>query len=219
MLKEASKRDAAQTFEAGMTFQEYMADFRVHRDEFIDHYKRLANIVSELQNNPPLSNVRVLAVSEDWCPDCVFNVPILARFVEASQLSFLRIVRRPECAALADRYPGRGGSSRVPTFIFLDQSEGVIGHWSERCASSHTWFKSFTKDHPMPQLDIRNGIPAPPLLSWMKLRIASERHRFYGGVWRDVLSEIQVILSKNRLQGNDDRLRLSLEVNLPLPEE
>jgi hypothetical protein len=71
----------------------------------------------------------------------------------------------------------------------------------------------------MPQLDIRNGIPAPPLLSWMKLRIASERNRFYGGVWRDVLSEIQVILSKNRLQGNDDRLRLSLEVNLPLPEE
>lgn len=204
MLQDGSRTDAAQTFETGMTFQEYMADLRVHRDEFVDHHEQLAGIVSELQNNPPLSNVRVLVISEDWCPDCVFNIPILARFVEASQLSSLRIVRRPECTALADSYPGRGGSSRVPTFIFLDQRDVVIGHWSERCASSHRWFKTFTQDHPMPQLDIRAGIPAPPLLSWMKLRIASERDRFYGGVWRDVLSEIQAILSKHRLQGNDN---------------
>jgi hypothetical protein len=55
----------------------------------------------------------------------------------------------------------------------------------------------------MPRLDIENGIPAPPLLSWMKFRIATERDRFYGGAWRDVLSEIQVILSRNRLYGND----------------
>ena len=48
----------------------------------------------------------------------------------------------------------------------------------------------------MPELDIRNGIPAPPLLSWMKLRLASERDRFYGGAWRDVLAEIHVILGK-----------------------
>jgi hypothetical protein len=48
----------------------------------------------------------------------------------------------------------------------------------------------------MPQLDIRNGIPAPPLLGWMRLRISSERERFYGGVWRDVLSEIQVIVTR-----------------------
>jgi hypothetical protein len=30
----------------------------------------------------------------------------------------------------------------------------------------------------------------------MKMRISSERDRFYGGVWRDVLSEIQVVLGK-----------------------
>ena len=196
MMTEGQVRDVAQTFEAGLTFHDYMADFRVHRDEFVEHYERLAGIVSELRNDPPLPNVRVLAISEDWCPDCVFNVPILARFVEASSQASLRIARRPECKSLANHYPGRGGSSRVPTFIFLGNADGVIGHWSERCASSQRWFEAFTKDFPMPQLDIRNGIPAPPLLSWMKLRIASERERFYGGGWRDVLSEIQVIVTR-----------------------
>jgi Thioredoxin len=195
-MMEAQMSDEAQTFEAGMTFPGYMADLRVHRDEFIEHYERLAGIVSELRNDPPLSNVRVLVIAEDWCPDCVFNLPILARFVEASSQASLRIMRRPECKSLADRYRGRGGSSRVPTFVLLGKSDGVIGHWSERCASSQRWFEAFTKDHPMPQLDIRNGIPAPPLLSWMKLRISSERDRFYGGVWRDVLAEIRVILDK-----------------------
>ena len=101
--------DTAQTFEAGMTFDEYMADLRVHRDEFREHYERLAGIVGELRKDPPLNNARVLAIAEDWCPDCVFNVPILARFVEASSHAALRIVRRPECKSLADRYRGRGG--------------------------------------------------------------------------------------------------------------
>ena len=188
--------DTAQTFEAGMTFDEYMADLRVHRDEFREHYERLAGIVGELRNDPPLNNARVLAIAEDWCPDCVFNVPILARFVEASSHAALRIVRRPECKSLADRYRGRGGGSRVPTFVFLGEADDVIGYWSERCASSQGWFDGFTKDHPMPQLDIRNRIPEPPLLSWMKLRISSERDRFYGGVWRDVLGEIHVILGR-----------------------
>jgi hypothetical protein len=192
---EAQMSDAAQTFAAGMTLDHYMADLRVHRDDFIEHYERLAGIVDELRNDPPLPDIRVLAIAEDWCPDCVFNVPILARFVEASgQASSLRIVRRSEYKSLADRYRGRGGASRVPTFIFLDNAGAVIGHWSERCASSQRWFEAFTKDHPMPELDIRNGIPAPPLLSWMKLRISLERDRFYGGVWRGVLAEIQVIV-------------------------
>jgi hypothetical protein len=73
---EAQMSDATQTFDAGMTLDDYMADLRVHRDDFTEHYERLAGIVDELRNDPPLPNVRVLAISEDWCPDCVFNVPI-----------------------------------------------------------------------------------------------------------------------------------------------
>jgi hypothetical protein len=198
---EAEMSDEAQAFEAGMTFDYYMADLRVHRDDAIAHYARLAGIVDELRGNPPLPNIRVLAIAEDWCPDCVFNVPILARLVEASSEARLRIVRRPECKSVADRYRGRDDVSHVPTFIFLDDADGVIGHWSERCASSQLWFDTFTKDHPMPKLEIRDGIPGPILLSWMKLRIASERDRFYGGVWRGVLAEIHVILGKIHPRG------------------
>jgi hypothetical protein len=162
----------------------------VHRKEFAEHYERLAEIVAELRYERPLADVRTLAIVEDWCPDCVFNIPIVARFAEASPRALLRIVRRSECRPLADAFPGCGGISRVPTFVFLDNTDSVIGYWSERCESSQRWFDTFTKNNPMPELDIRDGIPAPRLLDWMKLRMSLERERFYEGVWRDVLEEI-----------------------------
>jgi hypothetical protein len=173
-----------------MTFEEYAADIRVHHQAFLEHYERLAEIVDELRDDPHIANVRTLAITEDWCPDCVFNIPIIARLTEASRRESLRIVRRTECRPLADSFPGRGGVSRVPTFVFLNDAGGVIGHWSERCASSQKWFDMFTKDHPLPDLDINDGIPAPPLLKWMNLRISSERDWFYMGGWREVLAEV-----------------------------
>jgi hypothetical protein len=187
---------AARTFATGLTFNEYAADLRVHRKEFAEHYERLAEIVVELRDERPLAGVRTLAIVEDWCVDNVFNIPIVARLAEASQRAPLRIVRRGECRPLADAFPGRGGISRVPTFVFLDSMDNVIGYWSERCKSSQRWFDTFTKNSPMPELDIRDGIPAPGLLDWMKLRISVERERFYEGVWRDVLEEICAALGK-----------------------
>lgn len=186
--------EAIDAFREGLTFEEYRAGMRVHREAFDAQYDRLAAIVNEMRGHSPLSNIRTLAISEDWCPDCVFNLPILARLVEASAGAELRIVRRPAYRILAGKYPGRGGASRIPTFIFIGETDTVIGHWSERCASSQRWFDDFTKQYPLPALEFVDGIPSPPLMDWMRLRIAKEGPRFYDGVWRDVVTEIADIV-------------------------
>lgn len=186
--------DAATTFATGLTFDEYAASLRVHHQEFAEHYQRTAAIVDELRRESPLAKVRTLAIVEDWCVDSVLNVPIVARFAEASGPSPLRFVRRQECTELADVFPGRGGVNRLPTFVFLDDAGGLIGYWSERCESSQRWMDTFTKSHPIPALDIREDIPAPQLLDWMRLRISLERDRFHAGAWRDVLAEMRAIL-------------------------
>ncbi|MGH8201299.1 MAG: thioredoxin family protein [Steroidobacteraceae bacterium] len=140
--------------------------------------------------------MRTLAIVEDWCVDCVLNVPILARLAEASGPAPVRFARRDECKELAQRFRGRGDVNRVPTFVFLDERGGLIAHWSERCASSQRWMDTFTKSHPMPELDLTAGIPAPRLLDWMQLRISLERERFYAGVWREVLAEIRAVTAR-----------------------
>ncbi len=191
--------DAARIFATGLTFDEYAADLRVHRQELADHYRRLTDVVTEVADASPLAELRTLAIVEDWCPDCVFNLPIVARLAEAGRAP-LRIVRRPDCRPLADAFPGRGGVSRIPTLIFLDRTDRVLGHWSERCAASQAWLDAFTREHPMPELEIRDGIPAPRLLAWMKLRISLERERFYRGGWRDVVEEIQRVIDRSAIR-------------------
>jgi hypothetical protein len=138
--------------------------------------------------------MRALVIAEDWCPDCVFNIPVLARIAEASGPACMRIVRRPKYERLADAFPGRGDVSRIPTFIFFDEADSVVGHWSERSARSQQWFDAFTRKDPMPAFEIRDGVPAPGLMAWMERRIALEREQFVLGAWRDVLAEIRAIL-------------------------
>lgn len=197
--------EAMDAFDAGLTFDEYAASVNVHRAALLEHYARLSGLVHELQADSPLpesplADVRILAIVEDWCPDCVFNVPIVARLAEASDSAALRIVRRRDHRALADRFLGRGGVNRLPTFVFLGADGNVTGYWSERCASSERWFASFSKANPMPPLEIEGDMPAPALLDWMQLRIAREGEQFRAGAWRDVLREMRLILEAARFQ-------------------
>src|SRR5690348_2887369 len=96
--------EAMDAFNAGLTFDDYVTTLRVHQAAFREHYTRFSRLVNEVQSDPPLAGVRTLAIVEDWCPDCVFNVPILARLAEASDPASLRIVRRGEFKSLADRF-------------------------------------------------------------------------------------------------------------------
>src|SRR5262249_17494186 len=92
--------NAAELFADGLTFEAYAAELQVHGREFMAHYERLAVIVGELRGRAPRTDVRALAISEDWCVDNLFNLPILARLSEAGAVASLRIVRRSACRPL-----------------------------------------------------------------------------------------------------------------------
>jgi hypothetical protein len=188
--------DMTTAFEKGMAFHEYAADLRVHREAFMEHYARVAEIFARLPCPPLPADLTILVITEDWCPDSVFNVPIVARLAHASGIERLRILRRLDCRPLADAFRGRGAVNRVPTLVFIDAAGRVVGHWSERCASSQRWFDAFIEEHPMPAFELVDGLPAPSLLAWMSLRISSEINRFYDGAWRDVVEEILAIANR-----------------------
>lgn len=193
--------------EARLVFQraslpdEHRNAMRVHRDAFHTHYERLGFLSGKLAAAPPLPAIEILVLTEDWCIDSVLNLPVLERLVEASPGASLRIADRSRHRALADRFPGRSGVSRVPTFIFLRGPDGIAGHWSERCRSARTWVEDFAAADPMPPLDFVDGAPSPSLAAWMARRFEAERQRFYDGVWREVAEEISARLAL----GSDQR--------------
>lgn len=76
--------------------------------------------------------VNVLVLSEDWCPDCTDNLPILNYVAEQTGKVNLRIFSRDENKDIADQFLYNGEFSKIPTIIVLDRQFSVLGHVIER---------------------------------------------------------------------------------------
>ena len=176
---------------AGLSVQEYRKRLKVHAAVFNDHYERLA-FVGAQGSDAGFPPVRILILTEEWCPDSVLNVPLIARLAEASGAE-LRIASRNQYRHVAERFPGRGGVSRLPTVIFMRGPDEVVGHWSERSERDHRWMMEFTKQDPLPELQFDDGQPVPPLAEWMQRRFAAQRPEYEAGGWQDVRDELRAV--------------------------
>ena len=78
------------------------------------------------------SPVKVLVLSEEWCPDCTDGLPIINRVAEESGKLDVRIFPRDQNLDLADQFLNKGEFRSVPTVIFLDDNYDAIGFVSER---------------------------------------------------------------------------------------
>jgi Thioredoxin len=178
---------------SALTFEKYRAQLRIHVSAFNEHYERLAFVLDEERGKAPVGNSRILILTEEYCIDSVLNVPLIARLVEASPDAALRITRRDEHLKLAARFPGRGGTSRLPTVIFLGRSRQVLGYWSERAECAHRWMGTFVAQDPMPELILEDGQPTPRLAPWMDRRFSSQRVIFEAQGWRSVRDELHAL--------------------------
>lgn len=185
--------DVEKCYANALTFEEYRARLRIHVSAFNDHYERLAFVLDEEKGKTPVGNNRILILTEEYCIDSVLNIPLIARLVEVSPDAALRIARRDEHLKLAARFPGRGGTSRLPTVIFLGRSRQVLGYWSERAECAHRWVETFVAQDPMPELILEDGQPAPRLAAWMDRRFSSQRVIFEARGWRSVRDELRAL--------------------------
>ena len=78
------------------------------------------------------SPVKVLVLSEEWCPDCTDGLPIINRIAEESGKLDVRIFPRDQNLDLADQFLNKGEFRSIPTVIFLDDNYEATGFVSER---------------------------------------------------------------------------------------
>jgi thiol-disulfide isomerase/thioredoxin len=90
--------------------------------------------------------VDVLAIVEDWCPDVVANLPILARISDDTEKLRLHVLIRDDTNRdIADTYPWEG-RSHIPTYVFSDSSGEELGVIIERTAPIREHVQSFLND-------------------------------------------------------------------------
>ncbi|MGE5560438.1 MAG: thioredoxin family protein [Chloroflexota bacterium] len=140
-------RDA---FAKGMTYEQYTAAMQANRVEAEAIY-RDAGAPADLRDflqayaNRHGGVVHVAVFSDDRCPDCLENVPVLARLASEVPGFELRVFRRGEHQeALAALFPE--GKARVPAFAFYDSDWRHLMTWIERPEGATRFLEDGLKD-------------------------------------------------------------------------
>ena len=123
--------------ERALSFQEYVdkAEMNVptikanYEDTQIseEDHKYFASLSSKLEKGA----IKVLALSEPWCGDCVENLPIVAKLASLYPCFDLLVFSRDDNLDIMDRYL-TDGKRVIPVFVFFDEKGQEIGRFIER---------------------------------------------------------------------------------------
>jgi hypothetical protein len=137
--------------------------------------------------------LRVLVVSEDWCPDCALNVPILMMIAETNSAFEVRFLGRDDNLDLLE-FARKGQRKAIPTFFFFDERWSEVGHWVERPARADAFLLEWDHTHAAPDEADRTAEV------WREFRRERGAYRdelfLQHGLWLDTVGELRRILSR-----------------------
>ncbi len=123
-------------FAQGMTFQQYLDQMGTNKEKFV---QLLGEIKIKPEDRAALdrlgTKLKVLVITEDWCGDALYNVPVLARMVEGKPNVELRVFLRDKNPDLMDQYLNQGMYRSIPVFAFFDETMKEVARFIERPAA------------------------------------------------------------------------------------
>ncbi|WP_026342522.1 thioredoxin family protein [Paenibacillus fonticola] len=93
-----------------------------------------------------LSGLHCLILCTDWCPDVIWNVPVLFRVMEQSGIP-TEVLIMEEHLDTMDLFLTNGGRAQ-PIAVFLKTSGEVLGRWGARPAYIQAVMDQFKSSHP-----------------------------------------------------------------------
>ena len=132
--------DAAR-WDAALRFPAYLSSVVKNADLWQGVY-RMATVSPDAVRRlvPKASEWRLLALSEDWCGDCVSCLPVIARLAEQSGIDY-RIVGRDANADVMDAHLTAGARS-IPVVMVLDVELRRRAWWGPRPSPVQRWMRS-----------------------------------------------------------------------------
>ena len=120
-------------FDAAMTPAQYVAAMEQNREQFEANLAATRITDEERGFFAGLrSTLNVLVLSENWCPDCTTNVPIIVRLAKETDGLNVRLLKRDGNEEIADQYTLADGRNHIPTYIILDENLHELGYFLER---------------------------------------------------------------------------------------
>lgn len=127
----------SERFVQGLSYPQFLAQAKSNRDGFEQNHHEFrlheADRSFFVAFNGKYGPLKVLAIGEDWCPDVVRGLPVMAIIAEETGME-LRVFLRDQNPDLMDLYLKEGKFRSIPVFAFFDRNFKPIGHWIERPA-------------------------------------------------------------------------------------
>ncbi len=122
----------------GLSWETYIGMCTKNVERMKSIYRKVdvpADIVGAFRAKGPFN---IVCIAEDWCPDCVQNVPLIVRLVESLPGTNLSLFFRDRNAELMDHYL-TNGKKVVPTAIFFDRDLNELGKWAGPSRKAKAW--------------------------------------------------------------------------------
>ncbi len=114
------------------TIRHNFDDFQIKEE----HHRYFSALAARL----PKAAVKVLALSESWCGDCVENLPILCKLESLYSFMQVFIFPRDQNLDIMDQYL-TDGVRVIPVFVFFDEKNEEIGTFVERPKGAHDFME------------------------------------------------------------------------------
>jgi hypothetical protein len=123
---------SAERFAQGMTVPEYVAQMRTNREVFARLHTETPVRPEDRDALAGLGRkVKILVITEDWCPDSLRTIPALARLVDGLPHVEMRLFLRDANPDVMDQYLKRGQFRAIPVFAVFDEEMNEVGRMIE----------------------------------------------------------------------------------------
>ena len=121
-----------ESFDSGMSTQEYIEQIKVNKDPFVEIYNKV-DIPSDATRwvdglNSP---VNLAVFTADWCGDAVSTTPVILRLADSSTNINLQVFNRDDDVPLADTFLPEHRAGTVPIFVALDDDMNEVARFIE----------------------------------------------------------------------------------------
>ena len=120
-------------FQQGMTLAQYLDQMGTNKERFVELLGEIKVRDEDRQAIAGLGKkLNVLVITEDWCGDALYNVPVLAKLVEGNPDVELRVFLRDKNPDLMNQFLNQGLYRSLPVFAFFDEGMTELARFIER---------------------------------------------------------------------------------------
>ncbi len=121
----------------GKSFTQYMDEATMNKPTMRQNFRETKVPDEEhgyfhwLSSTLTPGSIKILAISESWCGDCVENLPIVAKLASIYPCFELMVFSRDDNLEIMDKFLTLGKRT-IPVFVFFHESGDEIGRFVER---------------------------------------------------------------------------------------